>query len=68
MDIRNINIGDEVTCINEKFPMEVVGLRSTLKELMNGEGVVFTDFIGNEKGVYRYSAKELKMYHEEIGE
>ncbi|MEZ7746364.1 hypothetical protein [Prevotella jejuni] len=65
MDIRNIKIGDEVTCINEKFPMEVVGLRSTLKELTSGEGIVYADFVGNENGVYKYSAKELKIYHEE---
>lgn len=65
MDIRKINIGDKVTCINEKFPMEVVGLRSTLKELTSGECIVYADFVGNENGVYKYSAKELKIYHEE---
>ena len=42
------------------FPMTVVGLYSTLKDLSNG--TVYLDFNGNEGDVWEEEAKDLIPY------
>ena len=61
MDIRKINIGDKVCNKQDGFPMIVVGLYSTLKDLSNG--TVNLDFEGNEGDMWEEEAKDLIPYH-----
>ena len=57
MDIRDIKIGDKVCNPSDGFPMIVVGLYSTLKDLSNG--IVSLDFEGNEGDMWEEEAKDL---------
>lgn len=61
MDIRKINIGDKVCNKDDGFPMIVVGLYSTLKDLNNG--TVYLDFEENEGDMWEEEAKDLQPYH-----
>lgn len=60
MDIRDIKIGDKVCNPQDGFPMIVVGLYSTLKDLSNG--TVYLDFKGNEGDMWEEEAKDLIPY------
>lgn len=60
MDIRDIKIGDKVCNPQDGFPMIVVGLYSTLKDLSNG--TVYLDFNGNEGDMWEEEAKDLIPY------
>ena len=60
MDIRKINIGDKVCNKEDGFPMTVVGIYSSLKDLSNG--TVSLDFKGNEGDMWEEEAKDLIPY------
>jgi hypothetical protein len=60
MNIKDLNIGDKVCNKEDGFPMIVVGIYSSLKDLSNG--TVFLDFEGNEGDMWEEEAKDLQPY------
>ncbi len=61
MDIRDIKIGDKVCNKEDGFPMIVVGIYSSLKDL--SDGTVYLDFEENEGDMWEEEAKDLQPYH-----
>lgn len=61
MNIKDLKIGDKVCNKQDGFPMTVVGLYSTLKDLSNG--TVYLDFEENEGDMWEEEAKDLQPYH-----
>lgn len=57
MDIRKINIGDKVCNKEDGFPMTVVGIYSSLKDLSNG--TVYLDFEENKGDMWEEESKDL---------
>lgn len=62
MKITELKIGDKVCNPSDGFPMIVVGLNSSLDDLING--TVYLDFEGNEGDMWEEEAKDLQPYHE----
>lgn len=60
MNIKDIKIGDTLCVPHDGFPMIVVGLYSTLKDLSND--TVNLDFEGNEGDMWEEEAKDLIPY------
>lgn len=60
MNIKDLNIGDKVCNKEDGFPMTVVGIYSSLKDLSNG--TVYLDFEGNEGDMWEEEAKDLIPY------
>lgn len=60
MKINELHIGDIVCQKDDRFPMGVVGLHSTLEDLKTGKGTVSLDFEGNEGDVWECEAEELE--------
>lgn len=60
MNIKDLNIGDKVCNKEDGFPMIVVGIYSSLKDLSNG--TVYLDFEGNEADMWEEEAKDLTPY------
>lgn len=60
MDIRDIKIGDKVCNKEDGFPMIVVGIYSSLKDL--SDGTVYLDFEENEGDMWEEEAKDLTPY------
>lgn len=60
MDIRDIKIGDKVCNKEDGFPMIVVGIYSSLKDL--SDGIVYLDFEENEGDMWEEEAKDLQPY------
>lgn len=61
MNITDLKLGDIVYQKNDRFPMVVVGLHSTLDELKKGKGYVYLDFDGNEGDMWECEADELEL-------
>ena len=64
MKISELHIGDIVCQKDDKFPMVVVGLHSTLDELSKGKGDVYLDFKGNESDMWEASVEDLMKWTE----
>lgn len=60
MNIKDLKIGDKVCNKEDGFPMTVVGIYSSLKDLSNG--TVYLDFEGNEGDMWEEEAKDLQPY------
>jgi hypothetical protein len=60
MKINELHIGDTVCQKDDRFPMVVVGLHSTLDELSKGQGDVYLDFEGNEGDMWEHKPEELE--------
>lgn len=58
MKINELHIGDTVCQKDDRFPMVVVGLYSTLDDLKSG--TVDLDFEGNEGDVWEHKPEELE--------
>lgn len=61
MKINELHIGDIVCQKDDRFPMVVVGLHSTLDELAKGKGDVYLDFEGNEGDMWECEVDELEL-------
>ena len=61
MKINELHIGDIVCQKDDRFPMTVVGLHSTLDELAKGKGDVYLDFEGNEGDMWECEVDELEL-------
>lgn len=61
MNIKDLKIGDKVCNPQDGFPMTVVGIYSSLKDLSNG--TVSLDFEGNEGDMREEEAKDLIPYN-----
>ena len=64
MKINELHIGDIVCQKDDRFPMVVVGLHSTLDELAKGQGDVYLDFEGNEGDMWEVSVEDLIKWTE----
>lgn len=64
MKINELHIGDIVCQKDDRFPMVVVGLHSTLDELAKGQGDVYLDFEGNEGDMWEASVDDLIKWTE----
>ncbi|PDP60157.1 hypothetical protein CLI71_06950 [Prevotella intermedia] len=64
MKINELHIGDIVCQKDDRFPMVVVGLHSTLDELAKGQGDVYLDFEGNEGDMWEVSVDDLIKWTE----
>lgn len=60
MKINELHIGDIVCQKDDRFPMTVVGLHSTLNDIEKGKGTVSLDFEGNEGDWWECEAEELE--------
>lgn len=60
MKITELKIGDKVCNKHDGFPMIVVGIYSSLKDLSNG--TVYLDFEENEGDMWEEEAKDLIPY------
>ncbi len=58
MNITDLKLGDTVCQKDDRFPMTVVGLYSTLDDLKSG--MVDLDFEGNEGDVWIHKPEELE--------
>lgn len=63
MNIKDLKLGD-IVCQDDRFPMVVVSLHSTLDELAKGQGDVCLDFEGNEGDMWEASAEDLELVKE----
>ena len=64
MKINELHIGDIVCQKDDRFPMVVVGLHSTLDELAKGKGDVYLDFEGNEGDMWEATPDDLIKWTE----
>lgn len=64
MKINELHIGDIVCQKDDRFPMVVVGLHSTLDELAKGKGDVYLDFEGNEGDMWETTSDDLIKWTE----
>ena len=64
MKINELHIGDIVCQKDDRFPMVVVGLHSTLDELAKGKGDVYLDFKGNEGDMWEATPDDLIKWTE----
>lgn len=64
MNITDLKLGDTVCQKDDRFPMVVVGLHSTLEELSKGKGDVYLDFEGNEGDMWEVSVEDLIKWTE----
>ena len=64
MKINELHIADTVSQKDDRFPMVVVGLHSTLDELSKGQGDVYLDFEGNEGDMWEASVEDLELVKE----
>lgn len=60
MNITDLKLGDTVCQKDDRFPMTVVGLHSTLDDIEKGKGTVSLDFEGNEGDWWECEAEELE--------
>lgn len=58
MNITDLKLGDTVCQKDDRFPMTVVGLYSTLDDLKSG--TVYLDFEGNEGDIWEHKPEELE--------
>lgn len=49
---------------DDRVPMVVVGLHSTLDELSKGKGDVYLDFEGNKGDMWEVSVEDLELVKE----
>ena len=62
MKASEIKLGDKVCYTHTKYPMVVVGLYTSLRDIKSGKDdcEVYLDLEGNEGDVFEYKASELE--------